>query len=36
MSSRTVFFDSDKEQVIHRTEGAKRYEYRLRYKTASL
>ena len=36
MASQTVRLDSGKDLVLHRTEGAKRYEYRLRYKTASL
>lgn len=36
MASQTVRLDSGKDLVLHRTEGVKRYEYRLRYKTASL
>lgn len=36
MASQTVRLDSGKDLVLHRTEGDKRYEYRLRYKTASL
>ena len=36
MASQTVRLDTSKDLVLHRTDGAKRYEYRLRYKTASL